>query len=59
MMPHVEILVQNWSASSLKELINGIIIIPITIPADKELKPAIEGIIDCKNGVTTIKAKKP
>ena len=46
-------------ASSLSELIKGIIIIPITIPADNELNPAISGINFCKNGVTTIKAKKP
>ena len=46
-------------ASSLNELIKGIIITPITIPADNELNPAIPGIIFCKNGVTTIRAKNP
>ena len=50
---------QELKASSLSELINGIIIIPITIPADNELKPANPGIIFCKKGVTTIRAKKP
>jgi hypothetical protein len=46
-------------ASSLSDEISGIIIIPITIPGDNALKPAIPGINDCKNGVTTVRAKKP
>ena len=46
-------------ASSLSELTKGMIITPITIPADSALNPAIPGISVCKNGVTTIKAKNP
>ena len=33
--------------------------IPITIPAERELNPAISGMNFCRNGVTTINAKKP
>jgi len=47
------------SASSLMDEMYGMIIIPITIPADNELNPDRLGYNSCKKGVTTTKAKKP
>ena len=47
------------NASSLNEEIIGMIIIPITIPADSALKLPTPGIILCKKGVTTVSAKNP
>src|SRR3989338_5419880 len=46
-----------WKASSLRDEIKGIIIIPITNPPERELNPLIPGIYCFNNGVTNKSAK--
>ncbi len=46
-------------ASSLSDATNGRIITPITMPGDKALKPARDGMALCSSGVTVSRAKYP
>jgi len=48
-----------YNASSLKDEIIGMIIMPITMPGERALNPDKPGIKPCKKGVTTVKAKYP